>query len=82
MSRIAAVAVLGAVPGAIVFADAAHAYIGPGLGAGAIGTVIGILGSILVALFAVLYYPIKRMVKRRKAVGTTAAVPGESKPDA
>lgn len=45
---------------------AASAYIGPGVGAGAIGAVIGVIGSIFLALFAILWYPIKRMVKGKK----------------
>jgi hypothetical protein len=44
----------------------AHAYIGPGLGAGVIGTILGILGSIFLALGAVLYYPFKRFMRRRR----------------
>ena len=44
----------------------AHAYIGPGLGVGAIGAILGVIGSILVAIFAILWYPIKRMIKRKK----------------
>ncbi|WP_254430638.1 MULTISPECIES: hypothetical protein [unclassified Ruegeria] len=52
---------------AIVFPQAAFAYIGPGLGAGALGVVLGVIGSVLLALFAILYYPVKRMLKRRRA---------------
>jgi hypothetical protein len=44
-------------------AEPALAYIGPGAGAGLIATVIGILTAILLALFAVLWYPIKRFFK-------------------
>lgn len=47
--------------------SAALAYIGPGLGAGAIAAVLGVLGSIFLAIVAVLYYPIKRLLKGRKA---------------
>lgn len=47
--------------------SAALAYIGPGVGAGAIAAVLGVLGSIFLAIVAVLYYPIKRMMKGRKA---------------
>jgi hypothetical protein len=43
----------------------AHAYIGPGLGAGTIGVVLGVLASFFIALFAVIYYPIKRRLKKR-----------------
>lgn len=54
----------------------ALAYIGPGVGAGAIGAVIGVVGSILLAIFAIVWYPVKRMMKARKK---TAAAP-EAKP--
>ena len=44
---------------------AAQAYIGPGLGAGVIASVLGVLGSIVLVMVAVVYYPIKRLLKRR-----------------
>jgi hypothetical protein len=45
---------------------AAMAYIGPGVGAGAIAAVLGVLGSIFLAIVAVVYYPIKRLLKGGK----------------
>lgn len=44
----------------------AEAYIGPGAGAGAIAVVLGILASIVMAFIAILWYPFKRMLKKRK----------------
>jgi flagellar motor component MotA len=44
-----------------------HAYIGPGMGAGAIIATLGVLGAIFLAIFGVLYYPIKRILKKRKS---------------
>jgi pilus assembly protein TadC len=44
----------------------ALAYIGPGLGAGLVSAVVGVLGSIFLGLFAVIWYPIKRMRKKRQ----------------
>ena len=44
----------------------AFAYIGPGMGGGFIAAVLGVVGAILLALFGILYYPIKRMLKNRK----------------
>lgn len=52
-----------------LFAVNAQAYIGPGLGAGTVGVVLGILGSIFLTLLAIIYYPIKRMLKKRKEMG-------------
>jgi len=46
-----------------MFSGNAQAYIGPGLGAGTVAVVLGILGSIFLALLAIIYYPIKRMFK-------------------
>jgi len=52
----------------------ALAYIGPGLGLGAIGAVLGVIGGLFLALFAVLYYPFKRMMaNRRKRVSDKTA---------
>lgn len=45
----------------------AHAYIGPGAGAGLIAVVLGVLASIVMAFFATLWYPAKRFIKQRKA---------------
>ena len=42
------------------------AYIGPGMGGGVFAAVLGVIGAILLALFGILYYPIKRMLKNRK----------------
>lgn len=42
----------------------AMAYVGPGLGAGTVGVVFGVIGSVFIALFAVAWYPLKRMLKK------------------
>ena len=44
----------------------AKAYVGPGLGAGTIAVILGVLGSIFIALFAFLWYPLKRLLKKIK----------------
>ncbi|WDR00485.1 hypothetical protein PSC71_06920 [Devosia sp. J2-20] len=48
-------------------AQPAFAYIGPGLGAGLIATIFGILGSIGLLIAGIIYFPIKRALKRRKS---------------
>ena len=50
----------------LLISNPASAYIGPGMGGGVIAAVLGVVGSILLALFGILYYPIKRMLKNRK----------------
>lgn len=50
----------------ITLATPAHAYIGPGAGAGTIAVVLGVLASIFFAFVAILWYPLKRLLKGRK----------------
>jgi hypothetical protein len=45
----------------------AYAYIGPGLGLGTIGVVLGTLGAIILAIFAILWYPLKRLIRRKRS---------------
>jgi protein-S-isoprenylcysteine O-methyltransferase Ste14 len=45
----------------------AMAYIGPGAGISVLGSLLGILGTIVVAIGAILFWPIRKMMKRRKA---------------
>ena len=45
----------------------ASAYVGPGVGAGTIAVIVGIFGAIFLSLLAVIYYPIKRVLKRKRA---------------
>ena len=44
----------------------AFAYVGPGMGGGAIAAIVGFFAAILLGLWGILYYPIKRALKRRK----------------
>jgi len=57
--------------------SAALAYIGPGVGAGAIAAVLGVLGSIFLAIVAVIYYPIKRLMKGRKSKAAKSSDTGK-----
>lgn len=45
---------------------AANAYMGPGLGLGLISVALGFIGSIVLGFFAVLWYPVKRLLRRRR----------------
>lgn len=51
----------------LVSPGVAQAYIGPGLGIGAIGAALGTIGAILLGIFAIVYYPMKRAIRRRSA---------------
>jgi len=50
----------------ILFLNPLYGYIGPGMSGGLIATILGIIGSIFLAIFGILYYPIKRFFKNRK----------------
>ena len=43
-----------------------HAYIGPGMGGGVIAITFGFIVAFFLALFGILYYPIKRALKNRR----------------
>ena len=43
-----------------------YAYLGPGMGGGVITAIIGFFAAILLGLWGILYYPIKRALKNRK----------------
>ena len=53
--------------GAILSPVPALAYIGPGAGLGVIGTVVALIGAVLLAIVGFVWYPVKRMLKKRKA---------------
>lgn len=50
----------------VVLATPASAYIGPGVGAGAIAVVLGVLASLAMASMALLWFPVKRLIKKRQ----------------
>jgi hypothetical protein len=55
------------------------AYIGPGAGLGLLGALIAVVSAILAALFFVVLWPIRMMLRKAKATNqqsTPSAVPG------
>lgn len=52
----------------------AYAYVGPGLGAGTVAVVLGVLGSLGLWLFALLWYPFKRWRAARRPRGARKPV--------
>ena len=57
--------------------DLLHAYVGPGVGLSAIGSVLAFIGAIFLLIVGFLWYPIKRLLKRRqKPDEDIAAGPG------
>jgi len=58
----------------------AHAYVGPGLGLGVIGTIIGGILAIFLAVAGVVWYPVKRLLKKRKAAGNSVVESDQDAP--
>ena len=60
---------------AVLPITAAHAYIGPGAGAGTIAVVLGILSSIFLSFFLIFLYPIKRLVRKLRSKPSVTGQP-------
>lgn len=56
-------------------AQPALAYVGPGSGLGAVGVVLGLIGTIVLTLLSFVWYPVKRLSRkiRRKTARRRAA---------
>lgn len=50
----------------LIYPPLASAYIGPGLGAGAVASVLGIASGLLMLAIGVIWYPLKRLVRYLK----------------
>ena len=57
----------------------ALAYVGPGLGLSAIGAVIAVIGAFLLAIFSVVFFPIRRALRNRKSAKAAKADGDSSK---
>ena len=58
---------------------AAHAYIGPGAGISAIGSLLVLIAVVLLSIVGFVWYPVKRLMKnRRTARRETAEKDGEN----
>ena len=44
----------------------AHAYLGPGVSGGIIAATIGVVVAIFAAIFGILWFPIKRFLKKKR----------------
>lgn len=62
---------------AIAAAPAAQAYIGPGAGLSAIGAALALVAAVALAIVGFVWYPVKRLLKARRAQNSTARKPGE-----
>ena len=51
----------------LVAPGAALAYVGPGAGISAIGSLLALIAAILLAIVGFLWFPLKRMLRKRAA---------------
>lgn len=66
-TRVRVLFVIGmALAGTTLLPSPAHAYIGPGAGLSAIGSLLALLAAAVVALFGFIWYPIKRALRALK----------------
>jgi hypothetical protein len=54
---------LGLVALAVLVPSVAQAYVGPGLGLGAIASVFAFLGAVVLGVVGFVWYPIKRLLR-------------------
>jgi len=59
----------------LVTSGQALAYIGPGAGISVVGSLLSIIATFFVAIGAILFWPIRKMLKRRKERRATAVAP-------
>lgn len=50
----------------ISISNHASGYLGPGVGGGVIAGILGVIVALLLLLIGIIYYPIKRMLKKKK----------------
>ena len=49
-----------------IITTSSFAYLGPGVGSGVIAATFGIIVAIFAALFGLIWFPVKRLLKNRK----------------
>ena len=50
----------------LLISQPAMAYVGPGAGIAALGAFLAIVAGVIAAIFGFLWYPIKRLLRKRK----------------
>jgi hypothetical protein len=62
---------------AVLFPGEANAYVGPGAGLSALGTLIAFVAAVVLSVIGFVWYPIKRLLRRLRVsrdVGTAKSV--------
>lgn len=50
----------------LIIATPSYAYLGPGFGGGMIAATLGIIVAIFAAIFGLIWFPLKRLFKKKK----------------
>ena len=58
---------------ALTLSSQAVAYVGPGAGISVLGSLLGILATIVLAIGAIVLWPLRKMMKRKKAKAAESA---------
>jgi len=61
----ACVSILTAAALVVLFCDPAFAYVGPGAGLSALGTLFTLLTAIVLGIVGFIWYPVKRLLRRK-----------------
>jgi hypothetical protein len=56
-----------------LIASPAAAYVGPGAGISVLGSLLGILATIFFAIGAIIFWPVRKFLKRKKARAASTA---------
>ena len=67
------------VAASMIAASQAHAYIGPGAGLSAIGSILALIAATVMLILGFVWYPFKRLLIRRK--GNSRAVQTATEPE-
>jgi hypothetical protein len=59
-------ALLGFLVAALLTAGPAAAYMGPGAGLGMIGSLVAVIGAVLIALLGIVILPVRMILKKRR----------------
>jgi hypothetical protein len=57
---------------ALLAAAPAAAYMGPGAGLGMLGSVLAVIGAVLIAVFGIILLPARMLLKRRRKAAAKA----------
>lgn len=57
---------------ALLTAGPAAAYMGPGAGLGMIGSLVAVIGAVLIALLGIIILPVRMILKRRRKAATNS----------